>query len=110
MTTVELLHALQARDIRLTVDGDRLTYDAPEGAITAEVLTLLCQHKTALLALLQQDHELATPSAEPSADDAPPLVANAMVMCTPQAHFPPTGHDSPHRQCQHCPHVWQVPC
>jgi hypothetical protein len=41
------------------VDGDLLRYDAPEGAITEAVLTLLRQHKAALLTLLQQ----ALPSA-----------------------------------------------
>ena len=54
MTTIEVFHALQARDIQLTVDADRLAYDAPEGTVTEEVLTLLRQHKAALLALLTQ--------------------------------------------------------
>jgi len=54
MTAVEVLHTLQARDIRLTADGDQLRYDAPEGAITEAVLTLLRQHKAALLTLVQQ--------------------------------------------------------
>jgi hypothetical protein len=39
MTTIEVLHDLKARDIRLTVDGDQLRYDAPEDAITEEVLS-----------------------------------------------------------------------
>ena len=54
MTAGEVLHTLQARDIQLMVDGDLLRYDAPEDAITDEVLTLLRQHKTALLVLLQR--------------------------------------------------------
>jgi hypothetical protein len=54
MTVDEVLDVLRARDIWLTPDGDQLTYDAPEGAMTDEVLTLLRQHKQALLALLAQ--------------------------------------------------------
>jgi hypothetical protein len=55
MTASEVLHALQARDIQLMVDGDQLRYDAPEDAITDEVLTLLRQHKYALLKLNHKD-------------------------------------------------------
>src|SRR5262245_15133713 len=54
MTAVEVLQTLQARDIQLMADGDLLRYDAPEDAITDEVLTLLRQHKQALLTLLAQ--------------------------------------------------------
>jgi hypothetical protein len=53
MTAVEVLHTLQARDIQLTADGNQLRYDAPESSLTAEVLTLLRQHKATLLTLLQ---------------------------------------------------------
>jgi hypothetical protein len=67
MTTLEVLQALQARDIRLTVHNDQLVYDAPEGMITEEVLMLLRQHKTALMALLQQAPEIGRSDAEPSA-------------------------------------------
>jgi hypothetical protein len=52
MTARELLHALQARDVRLTVQGDALAYDAPDGSLTAELLDVLRQHKTELLGLL----------------------------------------------------------
>src|SRR5262245_55266561 len=48
----EVLAVLRARDIRLLVDGDQLYYDAPAGAVTPEVVTLLREHKTALLAIL----------------------------------------------------------
>ena len=75
MTVVEVFHTIQARDIRLMVDGDQLRYDAPAGAVTAEVMTLLRQHKPGLLALLQQ-------GAEPSA-------AHTAETCTHQEHVPP---------------------
>ena len=54
MTVGEVLHTLQTRDIQLMLEGAQLRYDAPEDAITDEVLTLLRQHKAALLALLAQ--------------------------------------------------------
>jgi hypothetical protein len=60
MTVDEVLDTLQARDIQLMVEGDQLRYDAPEDAITDEVLTLLRQHKAALLALLTNPTPAAT--------------------------------------------------
>src|SRR5262249_46378869 len=70
MTTVEVLHTLQARDIQLIADGNQLHYDAPEGAITEAVLTLLRQHKAALLALLTPP---APAAAEHNAGQTPEL-------------------------------------
>ncbi len=60
MTTGEVLAVLRARDIRLMVDGDQLCYDAPVGAVTPEVVTLLREHKATLLATFSH----ATPTAE----------------------------------------------
>jgi hypothetical protein len=83
MTAVEVLHTLRARDIRLTADGDQLRYDAPEGAITEAVLTLLRQHKAALLTLLQQ----TLPSAarmqeiETPASDVTTAVSQTVTSC-----------------------------
>jgi hypothetical protein len=34
MTAGEVLQALQARDIWLSIDGDRVVYDAPAGRAT----------------------------------------------------------------------------
>jgi hypothetical protein len=68
MTAGEVLYTLQARDIQLMVDGDLLRYDAPEDAITDEVLTLLRQHKAALLALLTNPTPAA---AEDNAEQRP---------------------------------------
>lgn len=110
MTTAELLRDLHARDVRLTLDGDQLVYDAPESAITVEVLTLLHQHKIALLALLRQDVEPIMSRAEPPAHGAQLSVPHARMACPHQAYFPPTVTDGPTRQCWHCPHVWHVPC
>jgi hypothetical protein len=63
MTAVEVLHDLQVRDIRLTVDGEQLRYDAPEDAITEEVLRCLRQYKAALLTLLQRPPDAPPPPA-----------------------------------------------
>ena len=82
MRTIEVLHDLQARDIRLTVDGDQLRYDAPEDAITEEVLSCLRQHKTALLMLLKQEHaSMPAPMVQnaKALSNAPALAAPAFV-------------------------------
>ena len=81
MTAVEVLHNLQTRDIQLTVDGNQLRYDAPEDAITDEVLTLLRQHKQALLPLLAQ---LAP------APDAAATALSPQEACTHQEYRPPS--------------------
>ena len=70
---------LQARDIQLMVEGDQVRYDAPEDAITDEVLTLLRQHKAALLALLAQPAP---------ANDAPATAPSTPEACTHKAHIP----------------------
>jgi hypothetical protein len=55
MTVVELLNDLQARDVRLGVRGDRLAYDAPAGAMTPYVRTILVARKAEVLAVLAGD-------------------------------------------------------
>ena len=75
----EVLDVLSAQDIQLMVDGDQLRYDAPEDAITDEVLTLLRQHKAALLTWLAQSAPANNAAAtepclqEPCAHQAHPL-------------------------------------
>jgi len=91
MTAVEVLHHLQARDIRLTVDGDQLRYDAPEGAITEAVLTLLRQHKAALLTLVQQP--LPSAARAPESETPGPDVTTAI---------PETVVSGPHARIGRC--------
>ena len=79
MTTIEVLHDLRARDIRLTMNGNRLAYDAPEDAITDEVLTLLRRHKQGLLALL----------AQPAPANAATTVPSTQEACRDQEPIPP---------------------
>jgi hypothetical protein len=52
MTPDELIAALQAHQVLLAVNGDRLKVDAPAGTLTAELRDALAQHKTALIARL----------------------------------------------------------
>jgi hypothetical protein len=63
------------------VDGERLTYDAPAGVMTAELLALLRQHKPALLALL-----------------APRACPCCGTCATPELNLPEL-------LCTHCAHV-----
>jgi hypothetical protein len=98
MTRGELLHALQAHDVRLRVDGERLTYDAPAGVMTAELLALLRQQKHALLALLPQG---SLPASRTMSDAA--LTA---VHAVPA----PLGTVGRHGQpCPQCGEPWQWP-
>jgi hypothetical protein len=52
MTLAELLTVVRAADIRLEARGDRLLFDAPRGALTPELRTVLAEQKPALLAWL----------------------------------------------------------
>jgi TubC N-terminal docking domain len=66
MTATDVLHTLLARNIQLTVDGEYLRYEAPEGAMTPEVLALMREHKPALLALLTPPSPPPQAAAEPN--------------------------------------------
>jgi TubC N-terminal docking domain len=54
-----LIAELEAADIRLRVADGRLLVDAPPGVVTADVRTLLCQHRDALLADIQRRERVA---------------------------------------------------
>ena len=89
MTTTDVLHVLHARDIHLMAEGDQLRCDAPEGAITDEVVTLVRQHKQELLALLKQPAP---------ADDAAPTATSPQEACSrqePLAPLPPPYPGAP---------------
>ena len=101
MTAVEVLHTLRARDIRLTADGHQLRYDALESAITNKVLTLLRQHKTALLVLLKQGYTSISDAMQHEAE-AP---SNAPALTMPAAIAP-----SRIEERQTSTEVWRCPC
>ena len=54
MTAVDVLHAVRRVGGQVLPNGDNLIIEAPT-PLPAEVITLVCQHKSALLALLHQE-------------------------------------------------------
>lgn len=61
MTAAELLRELRRRGVKLTVNGDRLRYEAPPGALTAELLDAMRKYKPQLLRLLAGESRGLTP-------------------------------------------------
>lgn len=61
MTPAELLLELNRRGVRLTAEGDRLRYEAPPGALTAELLDAMRKYKPELLCLLTRESRGLTP-------------------------------------------------
>jgi hypothetical protein len=53
MTTDELLKALSARGALVILDDDKLSIEAPTGAVTPDMLAALAEHKAAILARLR---------------------------------------------------------
>ncbi len=64
MTTIEFLSYLRSLDVRLWVDGGRLRYSAPKGAVTPALRAELVERKAEILAFLGKAH-LATHSTLP---------------------------------------------
>nr|MBA2680227.1 non-ribosomal peptide synthase [Ktedonobacteraceae bacterium] len=74
MTALELLHELQIRDIHLTCVDAKLRVNAPKGAVTPEIRTVLVEQKDALLALLSEEAaQAAETDQEGQATDDVPL-------------------------------------
>lgn len=61
MSLGELLKQIQAADIELWADGDRLRYSAPKGALTPALRASLSEHKMEILASLQVAARAAAP-------------------------------------------------
>ncbi|WP_208338929.1 non-ribosomal peptide synthetase, partial [Aetokthonos hydrillicola] len=69
----ELLSYLRSLDVKLWIDGDRLRYSAPEGALTPLLLSEIREHKTEILQFLQQANLVSRstyPPIKPIARDA----------------------------------------
>ncbi len=52
MSAEQILTQLRDQDMRLSVTGDRLRVDAPKGAITPELRSMLADHKPELIEAL----------------------------------------------------------
>ena len=57
MNSVVLLEDLRARGVLLEGDSDRLLVDAPAGAVTEDLVSLLAEHKAKILELLAWERE-----------------------------------------------------
>ena len=55
MTPADLLTDLRRRDVTVWTEGDRLSFDGPEGAVTPALIELLRESKPALLAILEAE-------------------------------------------------------
>jgi hypothetical protein len=96
----DLLEFCRSIDVRLSVVGDRLAYNAPPGLMTAELRSALAAHKPALLALLTGESpsdgpaEPAKPAFDPSERWGPALADAAPALDVPRdwrwtvAHWP----------------------
>jgi amino acid adenylation domain-containing protein/non-ribosomal peptide synthase protein (TIGR01720 family) len=69
VTTVELLSCLRSLDVRLWVDGDRLRYTAPNGALTPALLEALAAYKKDVINLLRK----ANAAQKPGSQSIPPV-------------------------------------
>ncbi len=56
----ELLSELHHLDIKLWVEGERLRYNAPKGALTPELRSRVVERKAEIISFLQQTNEILT--------------------------------------------------
>jgi hypothetical protein len=50
---VELVKFLRANDVQITLSGDGMAYDAPQGVITADIVAEMKRHKADLISYLK---------------------------------------------------------
>src|SRR5438128_1879071 len=78
MTIIELLSQLRDLDIYLWLDGERLRFDAPAGALTPDLRVQLAEHKAQIIALLRDADRAERPaSIMPAPRDGPPPLSFA---------------------------------
>lgn len=75
MTAAALLADLEARDVRLWLEGGALTYDAPPGALTDRDREAVAANRAALVALLAAEPSAPSDSDSLTFDPEAPLVA-----------------------------------
>jgi len=79
MTVQALLQDLTTRDVTLTVDGDRLDVDAPDGVLTGELLDTLRANKAELLKLLTPQPSALSASVKTDAGTGKQVVAESLA-------------------------------
>lgn len=82
MTVDKLLTDLSRREIILSVDGNRLLFDAPAGALTPELRAAITARRAELIARLSV---VATSPAPPATVSARPLIDFSRWVCRPTA-------------------------
>ncbi len=120
MNTATLLAEAQRRGIQLYVEGPTLRYQAPKGALTAELRAELKTHKTKLLPLLEkpvaeritQDHGLTLADLQQAAGRDWPEIENdpatleALARAIQTRRMRERGEVPPHYTevtvCAHC--------
>lgn len=60
MSARDLLARLEACDIRIAVEGEKLTVDGPAGSLTTELRAELADHKLEMLAQLRRQQSPGT--------------------------------------------------
>jgi hypothetical protein len=75
VTAAALLADLEARDVRLWLEGGALTYDAPPGALTDRDREAVAANRAALVALLAAEPSAPSDSDSLTFDPEAPLVA-----------------------------------
>jgi len=73
MTTAEFLSSLRTQDIQLWVEGEKLCYSAPPGALTPELAGELRKRKAEIMGLLREASDIAPGILPVSRDSDLPL-------------------------------------
>ena len=96
LSVAELLAELNARDVRLWLDGDQLRVDAPKGALTPELLKQLKSAKAEVMALLSAP--IPQPTPQPKVE---PLPKDSDERIRP-------GSNNPTQLTSAQQHLWQL--
>jgi hypothetical protein len=59
MNVIKLVEYLKARDVKLSVSGGKLKYNAPQGIITPKIKDQMIQHKAEIISILDPQRQFA---------------------------------------------------
>src|SRR5712691_9614929 len=88
MTATVLVDELRTKGVHLTVEGEHVALDAPQGVLTEDLRQAIRMHKAAILALLTQPAP---------AQDAPATGPSTQATCTRQEYGPSSPPPYPGR-------------